>query len=182
MQNRNLYCSDWFSLLNSKKIKYDDIINNKDFKDVHSDNKIFYNGILYNFNNIYDAINLENKIDKFGVFVSLDWKYINNENFDDHFFVENVIYTQNSNYITSSNAFINDNVLSDDNIQLYNDNLKSLNYSHQIDYNQIFVKNHTYTGDFIDLLDYGINYYDINKYLRGPELKEVLEKQDENIR
>lgn len=164
IKNRNLYCSDWFSLLNSKKIKYDDIINNKDFKDVHSDNKIFYNGILYNFNNIYDAINLENKIDKFGVFVSLDWKYINNENFDDHFFAENVIYTQNSNYITNSNTFINDNVLSDDNIQLYNDNLKSLNYSHQIDYNQIFVKNHAHTGDFIDLLDYGINYYDINKY------------------
>ena len=174
VKTRNNYCSDWFEL-----VRFDEdnsienfILNNASFKDLH-DNKCYFNGILYNFDNIKFSEVLNQKIDKFAVFVTLDFKPVNPATLEDQYFTNYTFFKQGGKYITSPNTFINDNVLTDTETFLYRD-ISSGWKSDEIKNNVSFTKNDQNFGDFINLVDYDIDFYESNKFYKWSDLERYI--------
>ena len=68
------------SVKNAKLVTINNVyvVNQKDVKD----NKVYFNGILYDLQKIYDTFNNVPKIDKFGVFITLKYNPITRKNLD----------------------------------------------------------------------------------------------------
>lgn len=176
INTRNKYCSEWFEL-----IRFDidnpvenSIINNKSFRNVH-DNKCYFNGILYNLDNIYVGTGLKEKIDKWGVFMTLDFKPINPATLDNQFFANYVIYKEHGKYIKNPNTFINDNVLTDDNTFLFKD-ISSGWLTDEMVHNVSFTINEDNYGDFINIIDYDIDYYTANKFYKWADIEKYVDE------
>ena len=170
LKSRNKFCSDWFELMNCEQENAIEkcIINNDAFKDV-KDNKVFFNGILYNLSNIYDSTNLNEKIDKFGVFITLNFKSISNKTPGSEYYSNVVINKQYGKYIKYPNVHINDDTLNNDKSELFS-RLEESYVSDEFATNQIFSKNLYNNGDFINLSDYNIDYYDINRFFNVKDI------------
>lgn len=170
LKSRNKFCSDWFELMNCEQENAIEkcIINNDAFKDV-KDNKVFFNGILYNLSNIYDSTNLNEKIDKFGVFITLNFKSISNKAPGSEYYSNVVINKQYGKYIKYPNVHINDDTLNNDKSELFS-RLEESYVSDEFATNQIFSKNLYNNGDFINLSDYNIDYYDINRFFNVKDI------------
>lgn len=162
----NNYITNWFDMTENLDINY--IIDNTNWGDVHNDGKIFYKGILYDFNKIYNKLdNSDTKIDKFAILYYVD---------DSDLFTNSTI----NNYILASevmtyspislNANVSSPLLTNDKQNIlyytYNSNVKNsyLNYKYEL--NQYFTYNTYGAGKYINLEDIGIDYYEVNKYYR----------------
>mgnify|MGYP003290507375 CR=1 FL=1 len=168
----NNYINNWFDIAKDKSLEY--IINNTDWQDIHSDNKIFYKGLLYNFNNIYKTNAVEHNIDKFAILF-----YVNSELYDNNTANQYI----HSNYALEHTS--NNNVVSD----FYSNNfdgskmLLSQLYTIENDYQepnftvetqQYFTYNTSGEGKFVELEDLGYDFYEVNKYYRYSDVKDLL--------
>lgn len=170
----NNYCLNWFNVID----KVDDNLFHKNdiWVDVE-DNCVYYNGILYDLSNIYSELSDYEKIDKFGMFVKVNSKFMNENELGKLKFTE---YTLNRQVV---NKNINPNALS--NLQLLNwgignPELKYKNFLYNneeylgsiqhrsnadsITFSNIFTYSENNTGHYIDFADYAMDYYELNKY------------------
>jgi hypothetical protein len=166
----NRFCSAWFETLNFNKENpvESEILNNPAFKDV-KDNRCFYNGVLYNFENIYDTYKGAEKIDKFGVFITLNFKPVNPATIEDQFFTNYVIYKDGGKYVRVPNTFILDNVLNDKDTFLFKD-ISTGYLTDELDQHVSFIQNEYNMGDFFNMIDCGLDYYEINKFYKWQDL------------
>ena len=180
----NNYCFNWFEIIdNADNSIFDlDIWKNVD------GTGIYYDGILYDLQNLYDSTDVTTKIDKFAMLVTpvtniLTWSEIANLRFADYTLVRQV-----SNETENVNAIVNDALLyssleeKDSANYLYEgEQWNSIkNYQDELRFNQIF----TYAydkGDYVDLNEIGINFYDINKYYDAADINIIVKNQEEKI-
>lgn len=169
------YCLNWFNVIDDIDEK---LFNNISlWKDV-VDDCVYYNGILYDLSNIYSELVDPEKIDKFGVFVKINKKFMKENEVYELKFADYTLDRQ----VTKTN--INPNALS--NLQLLNwsigsnakYNYKNYLYNNEeyigerqqranrdaITFSNIFTYSETNTGHYIDFSDYGLDYYELNKY------------------
>lgn len=173
-------CLNWYSLISD-----DENIYSKDiWKDVE-DNKVFYKGILYDLNRIYDSYNIKERIDKFSVIVKANIENIpedelSNIHLADVCIFNNPIYENISNQYCNVNNSINGNLINGNSIEiknLYNITKGSEIGTSKISSKKLFIKNPE--GEFIDLINYlkdnnDIDLYDINKYYKVNDIVKVL--------
>ena len=177
----NNYVNNWFDVTEYNNI--DSIINNTDWKDIHNkDNKIFYKGILYDFNNIYKSFNLDKTINKFAILLYINDKTFTQQNIYDYIYVNSSLslntYSNLENnvssdiYIPTFNSYNTNNINS---VQLYN-NIYTYNnteaYNNYIyETNKYFTYNTSGTGKYVDINDLGLDFYEINKYYSISDIK-----------
>lgn len=95
----NNHISSFFNILN----KNEDIFAHDEYwADVNEDNKLYYKGILYDFNNIYNTEKDYPRIDKFALFVLPEFSYISSSDYLKTFktckyFVDGDVHTPNEN-------------------------------------------------------------------------------------
>ena len=171
----NNYCLNWFNVID----KIDDsLFHRNDLWGDVVDNCIYYNGILYDLTNIYSELVEPEKIDKFGVFVKLNTNFMPESEVSKLKFAE---YTLDRQVVMKN---IQPNALS--NLQLLNwsigdnakNNYKNFLYNNEeylgeiqnranadsITFSNIFTYSENNTGNYIDFYDYGLDYYELNKY------------------
>ncbi len=175
------YCSNWFSVIE----EYNDNIFNDTtiWEDVNEDGYVYYNGVLYNLNNIYNEINNPEKIDKFAVIINPIVDTFNNTTIEDLRFADYTLYRQGSN-VAAPNAAINDSLvnkaINNNTNYIYNcdDFSVASNVAQdEIRFNEIFTRSDngtyvdinypTYSIDIDGKTAYGklnLNYYDLNRY------------------
>lgn len=171
---QNNFASNWFELMNPSLGVNECVTSNDLFCDV-KDNKVYFNGILYDLQKIYDTFNNVPKIDKFGVFITLKYNPITRKNLDKFLYTDNVIFKQFGKYVKNANTFINDNILTDVDTQLFSKLNTSLK-TDEISKNNIFIFNDKNTGDFINLSDFNIDYYELNHYFKQEDLEQIIDK------
>ena len=171
-QIRNNYSGNWFEQfkdLEDLTLKCKDIVGNK----------CLFNGILYNFNYLYnEESHRQFSIDKFGVFLRLKFTPINdNDILNNIYYAKNTIFKQNGKYISNPNCHTNDNVLTNSENELFYYSNNDSIVSDEISTNNIFVKNKDNVGDFINVSDYGIDWYEINRFYRAQDILPYIENQ-----
>ena len=132
------------------------------------DNKAYYKGVLYNFNNIYNENPDIQHIDKFKVFVKINFLKIAKENLKDIKSAEYTFYV-NDNNISKQNITLSSSVLTNTYapmsvISLYANENKEVGHKHEVDYNSLFMSNPNGTGKFINPLQYGFDFTSYNRY------------------
>lgn len=175
----NNYVSNWFDMTDSKDINY--ILSNTNWSDVHSDNKVFYKGLLYNFNNIYNNTDVVDKIDKFAILF-----YVDSSQFFTNNSISNYIYSKYGlEYTTFNNICLG--LYSNDNNsnKIYGNTLYNLtdkvNTNSTINTNEYFTYNVNGTGKFIELEDLGIDFYEVNNYVRVSDLTDIISNDYINV-
>lgn len=190
----NNYISNWFSVVAYN----DDIYSNNDlWRDV-DDSMVYYNGILYDFNNIYNSVSDVEKIDKFAVLLQPDVTIYNQHNILDISFSKYTLYRQGISQMSNTNAVANDSLLTLSQIQtspnfLYSDDDfdtgNKIN-TDKMSFNEIYTKVNGYTGDFIDATNtsyavvdnegntsYGrldLDIYKLNRYYTTSDLDNII--------
>lgn len=162
----NNYCLNWFDIINEDSINSENI-KNINFVDV-IDDKAYFNGILYNFNKIYNLIpDLDKKIDKFAFIVYPNIEDIKSEEYlkNNVKFVSNVINRNIDNNLLNQNCAVNENILTDKNY-LYN--IYENKYNSILEFNKSFIESDlSYEGNkYINIKDININYNNINCLLK----------------
>lgn len=151
----NNYISNWFDVTNEKSIDY--IIENTDWGDVHSDGKIFYKGLLYDFNKIYRKTTFDTKVDKFAILY-----YINDsELFDDNTIKQYVLANKSMTYVGEEKGNVYSNILTDTHHTTLTNDAEIIsktesdefkpNYLYEL--NQYFTYNTSGTGKYVKLSD-----------------------------
>lgn len=178
----NNNCSTWYSLVD------DDNIYDKDIWKDTEDNKVYYNGILYNFSKIYDEYpEIKDKIDKFAVITKIHFNPLNENKLSDIKKVDTTLFTSEK-YITDKTAWITDSLSKKINdgpeefsklseFYLKADSIR--NGNSQLVFDKIFIKNESNNGDFIDMLAEGYDIYELNVYYKYSDILRLLNK-DEN--
>lgn len=168
------YCTNWFNMTDDVVAFVDKCI----WRDVE-DNRVYYNGILYDLINVYNQYNIPaNKhVDKFGVFCYIDTSRIyDSTKMEDMVFADNVINNSGSadarsNMNTSSYFNLKGFINNSDNVEVFSiDGPKNAN----IQYNSIFTKLPKDTNPLTasDVLyvectyELGMDYYEMNKYYK----------------
>ncbi|MCH5167503.1 MAG: hypothetical protein J1F35_06360 [Erysipelotrichales bacterium] len=107
---RNNYSCDWFSILENLEYEW---WKTAEWLDV-VDDKVYYKGILYDLNHVYNLLNSEEyeKVDKFGVFLYPNFKPLKDDDY------ENIIYSEwalarSQDTIMSSNCNYNYDMISE---------------------------------------------------------------------
>jgi hypothetical protein len=171
------YISNWFDMTEKTDIDY--ILSNTDWQDVHSDNKIFYKGILYNFNRIPEFEN-KKQFDKFAILCYVDDSdLIETKDIEKYVLSEqSMTYTYNSNNLVDEESVsINSTLLVDlekNNYQTYTYSLYNIsdkNYNYKFETNQLFTYNTYGTGKYVNIdnlcnrtfIDSNL-YFDANEY------------------
>lgn len=171
----NNYCLNWFNVIDNVN---DDIFKHKEYWLDVEDNCVYYNGILYDLSNIYSELVDPEYIDKFAMFININSKFM------DEFEVGKLVFSNFVLHRQVVDTSITSNALS--NLQLLNwgiDNNGALNYKNylwdneeyrgevqnrgnkdNISFNEIFTYSEDNTGTYINILDYGMDYYELNKY------------------
>lgn len=192
------YCSNWFSVVGT----YDDSIFNDTtiWEDVNDDGYVYYNGILYNLNNLYNEKSNPEKIDKFAVIINPVVKTYDSETIENLRFSDYTLYRQNSASVTTPNVAANDtvivNAVNNKTNYIYNcDDFEVASglLQDEIRFDEIFKKSDngtyidvnypTYTIDINGQTAYGklnINYYDLNRYYALTDIND--EKETGNIK
>lgn len=136
VQIQNNYISNWFTIKN----RFDNIFEEDCWADVE-DNKAYYNGILYDFINIYNNNVSVPKFDKFGVFANIITNFKNVNETKKLLFAKKTFIRQNTNTGLSGNTKCN-----------LNDILLTLDFnSEETDYKGLY--NIANTGSDIILFD-----------------------------
>lgn len=181
----NNYVSNWFDMTEQTNIDY--ILNNTEWGNVHQDGKIFYKGVLYDFNKMYKSLNPSKlkKIDKFAILFHVDSSQLfDNSTIKNYIYADACITTpdkiENANIRTEvfSNIKNNDTDISETETPLFDvidtgntDTNTKLNYKFEL--NQYFTYNTTGTGKYVNINDLPLyksdnafhnNYYEYNKY------------------
>lgn len=158
---QNSFASNWFEIFRSINDVFEKSV------EIDEDNKVFFNGILYNLQNIYNSRNVSTKIDRFGVFVNpiFNCITINSQNTNNPIYATNTIIKENSKYITKPNCHSTDNILSSLNSSIFAINETKIKLD-ELSNNRIFVHNTEDNGDFINISKYGIDWYKINDYIK----------------
>ena len=141
------------------------------------DDKAFCKGILYDLSKIYDTNPRVDHIDKFNVFVRIHFTKINKNDLPN---IKNAKYTlfANPKYSAKNNCIVSDSVYRNLNDGGVTTNMSSLyiydgtvkQYKHTLNFDALFLENKEGTGDFIDMMNYGIDLYEVNKYYKVSEL------------
>lgn len=169
--------STWYDL------EYENIsdIYNKDIWENVEDNKIYYKGILYDLNKIYEEYpSLTGLIDKFSVIVNLHFNKLKEKELNNIKKVDFSIFNSNK-YITDKNCWVSERVndgLSSGEFEkipfLFNTTPSLGNGNAQIVFDKLYIKDDH--GDFIDLLSLGYNIYDVNKYYKYSDIIKNFQK------
>ena len=165
------YITNWFDIIENNNIE--DIINSVNWGNVYKDGKIFYKGLLYDFNKIYNVLPNVKHIDKFAILM-----YLNTDELYDNTTVSKYIYSQQvlthspiktgiSTNLTPNNYTYNTYTYTfekNSNISLVVDNI-TINSSYTNDFykydnNMYFTYNAAGLGKYINLEDIQIDYYD----------------------
>lgn len=168
----NNYINNWFDITNEKTIDY--IIENTNWQDIHEkDNKIFYKGLLYDFNNIYKTIELDSTINKFAILMYInDSKIYTNKNISNYIYANSVMTndTTNNEYSSTHNIYSSlilpssyTNTMSLYDLTITNEDTK-VKPNYLYDNNQYFTYNEHGLGKYVDINDLGLNFYEVNKY------------------
>ena len=187
------YCSNWFSVVGT----YDDSIFNDTtiWQDVNDDGYVYYNGILYNLNNLYNEKSNPEKINKFAVIINPVVETYDSETIENLRFSNYTLYRQSSAAVSTPNVAANDslviNAINNKTNYIYNCddyNVASTLSQDEMRFNEIFVKSDngtyidvnypTYTIDIDGQTAYGklnINYYDLNRYYALTDLNDKKE-------
>ena len=115
------------------------------------DNKVYHQGILYDFNSLYLNNEIENKIDKFSIFVIPDFSYVLNKDYNDHYktikFLYNDKISENDiidyDYVNSHLSYISNHVTLEKNPTgdfVYDENIKQYNTNVYYDINDVNIK------------------------------------------
>lgn len=171
-QIQNNFVSNWFEIFYS----IEDVLNKSVKVD---DNKAYFNGIMYNLQNIYDSSDKElGKIDRFGVFINPIFNQLSDKQIrEDNIYATNTIFKENSKYVTKPNCHINDNALSTDDPRIFA-NMKTVVKRDELAKNKIFVRNENYNGDFIPLNKYGLDWYDCNDFIKLSDIAYYISTDD----
>lgn len=165
-QIMNQFCLNWFNVVP----RVDDSIftNSEIWKDTQDD-CVYYNGILYDLQNLYNTKENPEKVDKFAMLVQPDADILNISELSYLKFSELAIYRQSS--ISCYNTCINDNVFdmfyngeNDANYLYINEEYNEDKVARdQIALNEIFTYAYS-DGNFVDITELGLDYYELNKY------------------
>lgn len=167
---QNNFASNWFEIFYS----IEDVLNKSVKVD---DNKAYFNGIMYNLQNIYDSSDKKlDKIDRFGVFINPIFNQLSDKQIrEDNIYATNTIFKENSKYVTKPNCHVNDNVLSTDNPRIFA-NIKTAVKKDELAKNKIFVRNENNDGDFIPLNKYGLDWYECNDFIKLSDISYYISK------
>jgi hypothetical protein len=153
---------------------------NHNWTDV-TDDKTYYKGILYDLSNIYKSIANVKHIDKFGVFVKLNFNPIEKSMLKNIKSAKYSIFNSDK-YITNKNCFVSQTVPINFSSGDFDNNVSSFFISEgtaikeELNYKSLFIEEtdaHK-DGDFIDLLNYGFNYYNVNRYYKLSEINYIF--------
>lgn len=161
----NEYCLNWFNVIP----RVDDSIfaNSEIWRDT-KDDCVYYNGILYDLQYLYNTKENPEKVDKFAMLIQPDVKIHTMSELTELKFSE---YTMYRHSINTPNPNINynvlDMVLSGKNSYLFTK--EDYNYmpkeipQNRLTLNEIY--SYAYSdGNFVDIADIGLDYYELNKY------------------
>lgn len=170
--------ANWYKIYS----EIDDTIFSDNIWKTIDENKVFYNGILYDLSTIYDTDKSLQKIDKFSIILCPHFNTISQEDLPNIKRASNTIYT-NDKYITDRNTFLTEGVIDSiyDNEVSFN-NLQSFykvsqtfnNGNSQLVYDNLYIQDND--GDFLDLIQAGFNQYDLNIYYKAEDIYELFLK------
>lgn len=194
------YCANWFTVI-PYDVKSDSgkrkLYNDKTIWEDVDNGCVYYNGILYDLRNIYNATNSPEYIDKFAVILRPYTTIFDKDTIRELCFSRYTLYRGGVSTVPIPNATVNDSILhysyieSQSNFLYENDNFdygKNRTYQDEIKTNEIFKKNPDNNGRFIDTshTTYTINiddttyygkldldYYDINKYYSYSDIEGI---------
>lgn len=174
----NQFCLNWFNVIP----RVDDSIfeNTEIWKDTNDD-CVYYNGILYDLQQLYNTKENPEKVDKFAMLVNPDASILTISELEDLKFSELTLFREFDGNTSYSNAGINNNVL-----DMFFNGYENANYLYtneeynedkivrdQLALNEIFTYAYS-DGNFIDTTELGLDYYDINKYYDYEESKNIF--------
>ena len=177
--NKN-YITNFYNLLIKKNDNtYDNIFTNDSYwTSINQDNKLYYKGVLYDFNIIYSQYKDMPKIDKFSVFVNPEMMS-SISNWDYNITYNSVKYT-----IHSNNTLESFNQLSEKVLEKPIDTISSYIYKYDfINSNNSYITNNTIVYnepcDFVN--DKSGDYVDINAYFMNYQENDKLHYSDQNL-
>ena len=185
--------SKYFEILNSGATSWYEVYDNKDFNidDIYTDdiwrnvedNKVYFNGILYDLEKISEVYEDLKPIDKFSVIMKVSLNTVDKDSLNDIKKAHTTLYTSNK-YSADKNSFLFDGIFDSfsygtfkDMKSLYN-TVSSMNGGNsELVYDKLYIKNEENDGDFIDLLALGYDVYDLNRYYK---VSNILRSINEN--
>lgn len=170
----NNYCLNWFNVID----KVDDsLFKQENLWQNVVDNCVYYNGILYDLSNIYYELVEPEKIDKFAMFVKINSNFMNEQEIGKLKFANYMLNRQVVELSLHPNALSNLQLLNwgvgDKNEQYKNYLYENEEYTgavqdnankDSLEFNRIFTYSENNTGKYINLADYDMDYYELNKY------------------
>lgn len=187
----NNYGSNWYNVIPEYS---DNIYNNESIWQDVVDNRIYYNGILYDLTNIYEELNTNKRIDKFAVLMHPDMHILPKEELAKLYFSQYSLYRAGVSQISNTNVIANDSIFTiaykadvpnymwADDTWLGSSYTKV--YQDKMCFDEIFVEDNE-DGNFIDMMSatyfsypynvtdgegnvtyskYAIDYYELDKY------------------
>ena len=135
------------------------------------DNKVYHQGILYDFNQMYTDYNIKDKIDKFSIFVVPQFSYTLNSEYNKKYKTVKFLYNPNNtdakkpdtidyNFVNSNLAYIKNyvtlEIANNDNIENNNDEVLIGSFNNKLTEEYFFIHDS-------EIRQYDTNcYYDIN--------------------
>ena len=156
--------------------RHDVIWTNSEWANV-SDSKAYYKGILYDLSNIYKSVANIPHIDKFGVFVRLNFTPLETSVLKEIKSAKYSIFTSKK-YTKNRNCFVSQTVPFNFASGDFDKGVTSFFINegtavkNELNYKSLFVEAKNTDGDFIDLMNYGFDYYNVNKYYKLSEIEE----------
>lgn len=183
----NTLVSNYYKILNNNISSWYVLKNGVDFSKVWEediwentqDNKVYYNGILYDFNKIYEEYpEIFDTIDKFSVIVNSNFKPVSKLELN-KIKRGNITIFNSDKYIKNKNTFINNQVsylMSTGEFSkltnFYNINSNFGTGDSEVDYNNLFIEDEN--GDFIDIVKTGYDIDSANKYYKYADIVDTF--------
>lgn len=174
------YCLNWFNIVTSTtdNSMYDDETIWRDM----DGNCVYYNGILYDLSNIYNSFPDPLKIDKFAMLVLPDVDVLDWERMSQLKFADFTLVRQSTDAVVDPNSIANDSLLSSaflthdpgNYLWLGEEHGVDKRYQDELQSNGIFTYAYT-SGQYVDLNENGIDYYEINKYYDADVVVPVMD-------
>lgn len=193
----NQFCLNWF---NTIAVDNDSIFSNESiWRDV-KDDCVYYNGVLYDLQNIYNTKENPDKVDKFAVLIKPDPNILTASELAKLKTANHTLYRHSNSSISQRNVIANDAMFNQyidsystylyngeifdnatpssfdiiDNITTYSWELNNKNYSDKLVSNEIFTYNSYGNGYFVDISETGLDYYEVNKYYSYEDFKQFV--------
>lgn len=165
----NQFCLNWFNVI--PRID-NSIFENTEIWEDTKDDCVYYNGILYDLQQLYNTKENPEKVDKFAILVNPEASILTISELEKLKFSEYTLYRQFDGSSSSySSEGINNNVL-----DMFFNGYENANYLYtnenydedktkreQLVPNEIFTYAYS-DGNFVDTTEIGLDYYELNKY------------------